>query len=215
MILWTFQPYKIYNQVIQNGEYICDPNKSPMLELDDEDNDNRFTRAYQWLIKQMEDNIGPRPSKVKVPVWAWYRWGYKHQPPNFSSESNNAITVCMKLKIPDEQVLLSDFDLWHMVLGRSYIGNATSQTEFDKEEKWFDSLSKNEAEEIMKKSWQKIFDITPNRDNLWTMNGGYVQGCFWKLKKEYICKVWRLEKGRKSYRLDLMTAKQLSKFKNI
>lgn len=215
MILWTFQPYSVYEEIMQTGEYVCDPDKSPLLELDDDDTDNRFSRAYQWMTEQMQEKVGARPSNVKIPIWAWYRWDYKHQPPKFYNESWNFITVCLKLKIPDNEVLLSDFDKWHIVLGGSYIGDATNETELDKEDKWFDSLPKNEAEKVMKKSWQKIFDITPNRDNSWTMNGGFVQGCFWKLKKEYICKAWRLERGRKAYRLDLMTPKQLSRFKNI
>lgn len=211
MILWTFQPYSVYKQIVQAGEYICNPDKSPMLEMD---NDNHFRDAYEWMGNQMKEKIGSKPANVIFPVWAWYRWGYKHQPPRFDAEAKNAITVCLKLKISDSEVLLSDFDMWHMVLGKSYIGDAKSQKEFDREYVWFDNLPKDKANKIMRQSWQKIFNITP-RYGKWDMNGGYVQGCFWKSKKEYICKVWRIEKDRKSYRLDLMTPGQLSKLKNI
>lgn len=211
MILWTFQPYVVYEKLMQKGEYSCQPDKSINI-IDDPE--RHFTQAYQWMIKQMKEKIGVAPKDVTLPIWAWYRWNYKHQCPKFFYESGNDIRVCLKIKIPDDQVLLSEFDKWHYVLNRWYLNNAISQNEWDKNDKWFNSLPKKQAEEVMKKSWQNIFDISP-RHGIWTMNGGYVQGCFWKLTKDQVCQVWRLERGRKSYRLDLMTFDQISQFKNI
>lgn len=119
MILWTFQPYSVYEELMETGEYICNPKESINLVDDDV-----FFKAYQWMIQQMKFKIGNPPAGVKYPVWAWYRWSYKHQPPEFDSQSRNNISVCMKIKIPDDQVVLSDFDHWHHVLNQWYLGDA-------------------------------------------------------------------------------------------
>ena len=37
----------------------------------------------------------------------------------------------------------------------------------------------------MKKSWEKIFDVTPINSD-WVINGQYIQATFWKIKPEYL-----------------------------
>lgn len=45
MIMWTIQPYSVYQQLIKNGCFYRDPNKSENL------NETDFQSAYQWMIK--------------------------------------------------------------------------------------------------------------------------------------------------------------------
>ena len=55
MILWTMQPEEVYQQIMQNGVYICDPARMNMPE---------FTEMYDWLTGHMRTKIGPPPSGV-------------------------------------------------------------------------------------------------------------------------------------------------------
>lgn len=52
MKLWTIQPIEFYNKLISNGE-IYSSEKYANSDFDD---------AYKWIIKQMENRIGNRPS---------------------------------------------------------------------------------------------------------------------------------------------------------
>lgn len=70
MILWTFQLYNVYEQIMKKDEYICDPDKSQMLDIDD---DNRFRDAYSWMSNQIKNRVGQPPANVTFLIWGWYR----------------------------------------------------------------------------------------------------------------------------------------------
>jgi hypothetical protein len=95
-----------------------------------------FSDPYQWMMRQMEKRI---PSYGgEYPIWVWTerqdlrRAGYFE--PGISG-------VQLELNIPDEKVLLSDFNAWHFVLNN-------------------DSLLIDDEENISKEeSWERIFDF--------------------------------------------------------
>ena len=102
----------------------------------------------------------------------------------------------MEINIPEEKVLLSDFEAWHFVLNDWYYSPATNEQEWERLEKKFDSLPERKQKQVEEKSWQRIFD-TDIRHGEWTKNGETVQGCFWMLEINQIRKVWLLKKGEK------------------
>ena len=104
MIIWTIQPYSVYQQLESKGQFYCDPEKSENLK------ENNFQVAYNWMIKQMKRRQILPPKDVKVPLWAWYRRDYKHVRPDFRWVRDSEIEVCMEINIPEEKVLLSDFE---------------------------------------------------------------------------------------------------------
>lgn len=67
MIIWTIQPYSVYQQLKSKGQFYCDPEKSENLK------ENNFQVAYNWMIKQMKRRKILLPKDAKVPLWAWYR----------------------------------------------------------------------------------------------------------------------------------------------
>ena len=77
MILWTMQPVEVWQEIQETGVYRCDPARSSMPE---------FTDMYEWLIRQMEQRIGPPPAGVTYPVWAWYMQNGKHRKPDLRTE---------------------------------------------------------------------------------------------------------------------------------
>lgn len=81
---------------------------------------------YNRLVLQMKKRIGDPPEGVIYPVWAWHTQCSKRHKPDLRSERwangyDGEKFVCLEIEVPDEQVLLSDFDLWSLILLDSII----------------------------------------------------------------------------------------------
>lgn len=192
MIIWTIQPYAVFEKVMTAGAFFCDPQKSRKLTDDGEN----FLQAYQWMIKEMRQRIGEPPKAGAYPIWAWYRSrDFRHQRPDFRWIRDYANEVCIELELPDKAVLLSDYEGWHFVLNNWYYSAMTGKEQLRQDDLWLAKIPPLERPELKETSWQKIFDITPRlgRDQ----NGEMVQACFWGLYKSQIRKVWHLQAGKK------------------
>ena len=179
MILWTMQPVEVWQEIQETGVYLCDPARSSMPE---------FTDMYEWLIRQMEQRIGPPPAGVTYPVWAWYMQNGKHRKPDLRTERwgygpGGEEYACIEFEIPDDRALLSDFEVWHIVLCNGLI--AESEEEDNRQDTYYDSLTSEEQKAYKDKNWERVFDITP-QDNHWIKRGSWVQATFWELRKEMI-----------------------------
>ena len=179
MRLWTIQPRSLYEKLKIEKILHCEPLKSEFIT------EWGFVPAYDWLAEQMTKRIGAPPDNVNYPFWAWYMLdGENHKPDLRRREFRNYYgeMVCIELEIPDEDVLLSDEVMWHIVLNNGYYGNSSDEAEYEKDKKWFDSLSAQKQNEIKRKSWEKIFEVYPPVENDWESRGFYVQATFWELK---------------------------------
>ena len=97
--------------------------------------------------------------------------------------------VCIELEIPDQDVLLSDEERWHIVLNDGYYGDAKTEVEMDKEDAWFKGLPQDEQEQLKKKSWEKIFNVRPSYEDSLERRGCYIQATFWELRMEQVVSV--------------------------
>ena len=181
MVLWTFQPAAIWDLLQTKGFYRCD---SSQIDLD-------FREAYDWLAGKMKERIGQPPKGVEYPVWAWYIQNWKHVKPDLRRErwcygNGGELFACIEIEVPDEDVLLSDFDNWHCVLNRYLVPE--TEEEDEQQDAYYETLPEDEKRSYMEKNWERIFDITPF-ENGWTSRGKWVQAVFWELKKEQIRKV--------------------------
>jgi hypothetical protein len=103
--------------------------------------------------------------------------------------------VRLEIDIPDEQVVLSDFDKWHYVLNYWYLEENEEDGElFDKE------IKKRGLDYYQQKplpdpyyhqkivdSWKRIFDIeSRNEEEKRSLS---IQATFWELKLEQVRKV--------------------------
>lgn len=164
MRVWTFQPVSAYQELMSNGVYRCDITKSDLFEEYD-----AFRRAYNWMSKQMEQRIGKaefaKDSKERVyPVWVWYKWNNKNVRPDLRyTEFRHRETAeyLLELEIPDNEIVLSDFDDWHFVLNGVPLDDGDDGDDI-----------------FMTQSWESIFDNMHD----------YVQGSIWQIKKEYLVK---------------------------
>lgn len=181
MRLWTMQPIEVYDVLLKDGVFRCDPAKIP---------EPSFAASYGWLIDKL-DKKDKKPNNVQLPIWAWYRYDGKEKKPDLRHSAfgvHGEKMVCIELEIPENKVLLSDFDAWHYVLNDWWLDGSHCEEDWDKNHAWFQTLSSDEQNKIKVQSWEKIFDIMPYK-NEWTSKGYYVQAVFWELKKEYIKKV--------------------------
>lgn len=191
MVLWTIQPEELYRRILETGVYICDPQQCSMPE---------FSEMYDWLAEQMKARIGTPPEGVVYPVWAWYAQRGKHHKPDLRSErwtngSAGDKFVCIEIEVPDEQVLLSDFDSWELVLLDALI----SETEAEDHEldRFYQKLSSEKQREMKYRNWERVFDISP-LNNDWILRGWWIQATFWVLTKDMIRKVRYFTAARRS-----------------
>lgn len=186
MRLWTIQPQIVYEILQSQGVFHCNPKLSDCITQ------FGFTPYYDWLIQQMRQRIGSPPPGVTHPIWAWHTMDWKHQKPDLRRiEFRNypGPQVCIELEIPDQDVLLSDEERWHIVLNNGYYGDAKTEAEMDTEDAWFESLPQDEQEQLKKKSWEKIFNVNPPYEDSWERRGCYIQATFWELRMEQVVSV--------------------------
>lgn len=187
MRLGTVQSQEVYDLIASMGIYRCDAKKSEYF------NEFGVEKAYSWMALQMTRRIGPPPDGVAFPVWAWHTMDGKHQRPDMRRggfRSKKRPFVLLEAEIDDRNVLLSDEELWHYVLNDRYLQDVNNETEYDEEQKRFDSLPKAAQKAPKEKSWEKIFVASPQIDDSGQRIGCYIQATFWELRKEHITKVW-------------------------
>ena len=193
MILWTTQQKEFYDELMRNGVAFC-------RQLSDLGND--MVLAYRWMADQMRKRIGEPPlPEIQYPVWAWYQYGSgKWRKPPLSVEimscgdSPSGVEVMMELDVPDNQALLSDFDLWHIPLNYSAYWIHRKKNIVKKAEKQFGyrNLEKfpPEVQKMFFKSWEKIFDLRPKHKSSYTK---YIQATLWWVKKEWVVSTETIE----------------------
>lgn len=183
MILWTIKPMAVYEEIQTTGVYHCDFRKSFMRDWQEE---------YDWLIGQMRSRLGEPPEGISYPVWAWYLQDGQRKKPDLRKERwgngwKGDRFACMEIEIPDEEVLLSDFDSWSVILLHGLL--ADTEAEYEQIKGQYLRLSKAERRAYRDRNWERVFDLTP-AENDWMRRGATVQATFWELKKEAIRKVW-------------------------
>lgn len=188
MILWTIQPVCILDELEQYGIYRPRTEKISMGEY--------FLPRYDWLCEFLEQKDS-RPKGVDYPVWAWHTFCGKRKKPDLRHTCYGAQgeeMVCLEIDVPDNKVLLSDFELWHFVLNNWWLDAGMFQPgfteeDYDNNQKWFDSLSEEEKQKQRELSWLNIFDVDQVVDNFWIRRGTDIQAIFWELRMEWVKKV--------------------------
>lgn len=163
MKLWTSQSAGAWAELQSKGVL-----RAPLsvTSAHDPDNDN-FLFAYNWMREQMIAR-GITPNQLDpnlYPIWAWrdhvvaYRyWALHKRRSKFWRENN----VFLEIDIPDNQVLLSDYEIWHIVL------NGQHATEAEREQ------------------WPRlVLDLTW-KDPEWRTDNPTVQATFWELRLDQV-----------------------------
>lgn len=187
MRLWSVQTENVYNTVMKTGYCIVDERKAECLYDNDGKLDESFKRSYDWLVDRMTEKIG-KPDNVVLPWWAYYKSegirDLKLENLNYYGTPGKEY-ILLELEVPDEEVVLSDLDAWHFVLNNWWLDGSLSEEEWEKNNRWIETLKPDERQKVKNESWNRIFDIEPF-ENDWMAKGQSVQATFWILKKEYI-----------------------------
>lgn len=164
--------------------------------------DRDFKPAYRWMARQMAQRIGAAPRHAAYPLWAWAHWlaGKRRPDMRFSGHGMSG-TACFRLTldVPEREVLLSDFDLWHFVLGGSYIApNEADDDAFDGELAAAGIPLAGPYPEPFRRrveqSWQRVFDFDHTGvDPAWhgSTDERGIQATLWQVWEDQVRKVER------------------------
>ncbi|RCW40535.1 DUF3841 domain-containing protein [Paenibacillus prosopidis] len=96
---WTIQTTEVWEQFKKQG-YLEGTKVYAM-----------YPKEYTWMMKQMNKRL--TNYKGEYPIWLWIKKPDMRSTCHFSS-----YTQCVRLRLDlnDRDVLVSDFDDWHMVL---------------------------------------------------------------------------------------------------
>ena len=182
--LWSIQAEEMWHQALQSGVLRADPSYIEPF----------WIQPYSWIEKQMTKRIGPPPEGVIHPIWAWYSYKKILGKPDLRCYHVQPGKKCvlLKIEIDSSQVLLTDFDDWHIVLNtgdEESIANECTVLEND-----FMPIEEVEFPwevrgENVAKPWEGI--IQPLDSKL-----HYVQATTWEIKIDQVKKV-RYFTGRK------------------
>jgi hypothetical protein len=179
MKLWTIQPLARYENILAEGS----------LSGDKRFVDPDFLPGYEWMISKMEQHLWAPPRPGAYPVWAWYQYqDSERKRPDLRRRAHlpkGTEGVLLEIEKAENEVLLSDFDLWHFPLSfRSYIADS------EEDDIAFEKAHGHRSETgkaLIEKSWNKIFDLgycapyaaSPKEDKS-------IQATFWTLRKEEV-----------------------------
>lgn len=168
MRLWTIQSPIVYDIIADAGTYRAIWGKIIPWPAGATD---AFDKAYRWMAEQMNSrNLG---LGEYAPIWAW-AWKDKPDLRRVGHGDPGSALVRMELEVPDDLVLLSDFDLWHFVLNNEFIS--------------FDGLEykpQQDGEEI-KGSWDRVFQL---RDTTFLAKKQIVQAVIPKIDLPWVQQV--------------------------
>jgi hypothetical protein len=190
--LWSIQVVDKIDEIKSTGKLICLKNQFS-IEWDNE---------YKWMIKQMEKRIGKSEVQGQYPIWAWYQYQdvYKRKPDLRRSGHlpNGANGIRIEFEKNINEVLLSDFVLWHYPLSYKSI-IAKNEMEDEKFERKLKKLKLNNAnfkdmpiqiqDEIIA-SWERIFDSEfENKYYTHKKDKKMIHACCWDINESEIVKI--------------------------
>jgi hypothetical protein len=187
MTLWTIQRPPVWHQLQATGIFRATAEYAmPGCEA-----------AYAWMREQMVKRIGPPPEPGVFPIWAWSQYhGSAKQRPDLRCGGHlprGERGVRIEVECAPETALLSDFVLWHRVLGHLHVAASWAEDEaFDAELRasgvWHDDCaSRPDFVARIRASWERIFDLE------WYVEGlasepedRMIQACLWQLRVEQV-----------------------------
>lgn len=173
MRVWMIAEATLYARLKAERLLYVDP------ALADED----FADAYAWMRRQMALRLPHYEGHW--PWWAWARPPCGHARPDLRERQlyHNGWpmgTACMRLEldVPDTDVLLSDFDMWHAVLNISPL--VSSDEEWDA----IEALPEPEQRSVKEATWPRLFALDEPPNPFWdgTDRQRTVQACFETLR---------------------------------
>ena len=102
---------------------------------------------YEWMHQQMNNRI--KDYSGELPIWAWTEPAKTSDVTERFGDDQIRITA----NVPLSRCLLSDFDLWHIILNNGYFAPTVKEMEDWSNDKL--ELTKP----MLHKSWNEIFEL--------------------------------------------------------
>ncbi len=163
VILWTIQTEAAVLRLQRTG----------VLRADGRRICKEHRPAYRWIFGQMRERIGPPPSGVRYPIWAWRIWTPRSPKSDLRSRAHLAVGTKgarIEFEAAEDRILESDFDGWHAVLNHPFAAGERDDGG----------------------SWVSIFDLGGGKSDyradpsersvqatLWSVELGQVRGIVW------------------------------------
>ena len=149
--------------------------------------DRFFKPAYRWLKEQMAVHITEYGGRY--PIWFWTHKPDFRQYRYWNYSKPGIPIVLLECLVPEERVLLSDYESWHIPLNNGYL--ALDEAEWDA---WYarcdaGHITSEQAEQEKRESWQRVFDFELLKENPdWNGPPGDVQATVEVLRLEEVVK---------------------------
>ncbi len=176
MRLFSLQSSDVWNTLKTEGVYRALKSKAEFLK--DPDDFQIFGKAYEYITDIMLLKGIDKPLhydfEKNTPIWAWF-W---HNGKNFvdlrmETRVNKPGSVCIELEIPDDKVLLSGYEIWHMPLNNGYISD-----DFWTDCESLENIARSQAE--IENSWIKCFEPE------FLKHESFIQATFFEMKLNWV-----------------------------
>lgn len=162
MKLWSIWDEPQYEYFTQHGYLAGDWSRV----------DADYIEQYRWLSEFVPDRPWPGRTLAKAdtpPVWAWCAHGGADRPaPNLNDAGHlpeGESGYCVELWIEPAYVLLSQFQLWAMILNNAYVtADGAERDRLDEAER---SLTAEEIRRATRETWPRIFDLAFGDEDDW------------------------------------------------
>lgn len=184
MKLWSIRNLSEIEQLQNQGFFITAPTRiSP-----------DFVTAYRWISLQLAQKVPKPRAACQYPLWAWQCWDSERScRPDLRVRwgKRGETLALMTCEIPDNLLLLSDYQLWHFVLNHDFLANnQTEENHFNALSRQNDAISQKTCEQLITDSWQRIFDWhSIDSDYFGQGLGTSIQAVCWEIRQEWITSV--------------------------
>ena len=180
MRIWTIQIEETLEHLMSDGKLEAPLSYRP----------EGFEFAYDWMSRQMTERIGTAATPFTTPLWGWVQWdGEAKKKPDLrtvrSGPGRDWKYALLECEIPDDELLVSDFDAWHCVLNDAPVTNSDRESaEIQRQE---EALSSAEYWSLVEKTWSRIFDPDSLSEDHWgAKQNRSLQASFWQLRMDHI-----------------------------
>ena len=156
LTLWTIQRRADWERAMAEGVLRVDPNCR----------EEYFGAAYEWMHRQAVRRL--KGYSGRPLLWAWYRPKPNvHRSVHFPSGED---AVRIEFSVPRDQLLLSHFAAWHVVLNDGYLSLSEQEYEaFEARHEACCSIRERPAvcQAEVEGSWERVFNLdvlTPSCD---------------------------------------------------
>lgn len=207
MKVYTYQSKEQLNKLLTTGELkITKDDFKYTMAYDDLGSsfNNHFKDSYDFMWEVMNERLGKcMDEEVIYPIWVWYRYRGRRMPTKCHdkeelkcAKKNHINIYRIDLDVEKKDILLSDFDMWHVLLNGGVVKEFENDCDEDPLYFKLQTLPYNSSEykEIKKYLNCKIFNYNHKEDGYayFKSASNTVQGCLYKITLKQVINIEKI-----------------------